>query len=308
MLGAKHTHAEIARLLGKSRSSISREIKRNTNAAGIYYELHAQNMMLRRRAAAKAPARIIENGRDVEAYVERLLRRHLSPEQIAGYMRRSGYFRPVSFKTIYAWVHRAWQQRKALLRFKGRPRVPYGATKRSWQPQKRHISERPLVVTKRRRVGDWEADLVHGTRDNSRHCLLTLNDRASGFCIIRKISAIDGYTVASAMIEALRGLPVHTITCDNGFEFARHKTLERRLRCKMYFTDPNSPQQRGSNENLNELVREFFPKGQSLAHVTEARAVEVAAQLNGRPRKRFGYESPRHVFTTMVGKSPHFVR
>lgn len=308
MLVAKRTHAEIAKFVGKHRSAVSREIKRNTNAAGIYYEVHAEGAMLRRRQAAKAPARIIENDLQMEAYVERLLRTHLSREQIAGYMRRSGYARPVCFKTVYAWVHRAWQERRGLLRFKGRSRVKYGDKKRSWQPHKRHISERPPIVRRRRRVGDWEADLVHGTKDDSRHCILTLNDRASGFSIGVKVSAIDGFTVGSAIIAALRGLPVHTLTCDNGFEFARHKTIERRLHCKVYFTDPSSPQQRGSNENLNGLLREFFPKGQSLAHVTQVQVTEAMTLLNRRPRKRFGYESPRHVFTSMLGRSPYFTR
>jgi len=149
---------------------------------------------------------------------------------------------------------------------------------------------------------------VHGTQDDSRHCLLTLNDRASGFCIIRKLASINSYAVSETMIEALRALPVHTITCDNGSEFARHKTVERRLRCHVYFADPNSPQQRGSNENLNGLIREFFPKGKSLAHVNRQQAIEVAIQLNRRPRKRLGYDCPRNVFAELAGKSHYLVR
>jgi transposase, IS30 family len=151
----------------------------------------------------------------MEAHVEELLRAGLSPEQIAGYIERTGNLRKVCHKTIYSWVHRKWQSRKAFLRFKGKPRVPYGDKKRVWQPHKRHISERPLIVEKRRRVGDWEADLVHGTQDDSRHCLLTLNDRASGFCIIWKIQTLYPLAVAHIMAIALRGLPVKTITCDN---------------------------------------------------------------------------------------------
>ena len=99
-----------------------------------------------------------------------------------------------------------------------------------------------------------------------------------------------------------------TITCDNGFEFGRHKLIERKLRCKVYFTDPNSPQQRGSNENLNGLLRQFFPKGRSLAHTTQMHATEAATRLNGRPRKRYGYEAPRRLFAAKTGKSPYWVR
>jgi IS30 family transposase len=308
MLTQKHRVREIANLLGKHRSTIFRELKRNKNAGGLYYEPHAQSLLRKRRLDARARFRIIENDLQLEGYVEQLLKFGLSPEQVAGYMRRSVHERALSYRTVYRWVHRGWQSRKPLLRFRGKPRAPYGSRKNAWDPHKRHISERPLIVRKRERVGDWEADLVHGTQDDSRHCLLTLNDRATGFCIIRKITALDSNSVASVITSALLDLPVRTITCDNGFEFGRHKRLERALKCRVYFTDVNSPQQRGSNENLNGLVRQFFPKGRSMAHVTQLHATEAAIRLNGRPRKRFGYEAPRRLFATQTGRSPYFVR
>ena len=100
---------------------------------------------------------------------------------------------------------------------------------------------------------------------------------------------------------ALRNRPVHTITFDNGFEFGQHKTMEKLLGCKVYFTDVNGPEQRGTNENFNGLLREFFPKGKSLAHVTQAEVDRVADILNRRPRKRLGFECPRDVFAAMTG-------
>jgi IS30 family transposase len=292
--------AEIARVLGKHRSTIIREIKRNTNAAGIYYEVHAQGAMLKRRKAAKQPYLIIDNDPQLEINIEKLLKNSLSPEQIAGYTKRVGHIRSLCHQTIYDWVHRKWQSRKAYLRFKGKPRVKYGARKDFWQPHKRHISERPLVVEKRRRAGDWEGDLVHGTKDDSRHAFLTLVDRASGYGIIWKIRTLFPNVIARHVEIALKGFPVHTITFDNGFEFGHHRTIERRLKCKVYFTDTHSPHQRGANENFNGLVREFFPKGTSLAH--------VATILNRRPRKRLGYECPRNVFAAMRGIKPYVTR
>jgi IS30 family transposase len=104
------------------------------------------------------------------------------------------------------------------------------------------------------------------------------------------------------MVQSLEGLPVKTITCDNGREFGRHLRIERSLGCRVYFTDVNSPQQRGSNENLNGLLRQYYPKGRSLKHVTQAQLKEVARRLNGRPRKRYGYASPRQLFAAMSGK------
>jgi IS30 family transposase len=304
MLKQKCSHQEIARVLGKSRTSVWREIRRNTDAGCLfYYERHADAKMRRRRKAAKAKALIIENDLGMQDYIEDFLKKHFSPEQIVGWMRRSGYSRKVCQRTIYRWVHRDWQARKRLLRFKGRPRVPYGDRKNFWQPHKRHISERPPVVARKRRVGDWEADLVHGSKDDSRHCLLTINDRATGYVVIRKVQTLHPLPMAHIIKAALKGLPVHTITVDNGFEFGHHKTLEKLLKCKVYFTDTNSPQQRGANENLNGLVREYCPKGKSLAHVNQLAATLIATSLNRRPRKRLGFHSPLRVFA-MLSKLP----
>jgi len=308
MMVQKKTVPEIAKLLGKHRTSIWREVKRNTNAAGIYYEIHAQGLLRRRRIQSRENFRLLENDPMLEAYVERMLKFGLSPEQIDGFMHKSSYRRPISYRTVYRWVHRRWQSRKSFLRFSGKPRAAYGSKKDSWDPNKRHISSRPQIVEKRERVGDWEADLVHGTQDDSRHSILSLVDRATGFCILRKLTALDSITVSRNMVAALQDLPVKTITCDNGFEFGRHKRLEASLRCRVYFTDVNSPEQRGSNENLNGLLRQFFPKGQSLAHVTELQVADVAARRNGRPRKRFNFDSPRYLFAAKAGKSPYFSR
>lgn len=308
MLAQDWGMAAIARVVGKHRTSLWRELRRNANAGGQYYEVHAEAIRQRRRTKAREKFLRVENDEVLERYVERLLKYGLSPEQIAGYMRRSHHRTPISCRTIYRWVHRRWQSRKALLRFAGKPRTPYGTGKHPWDENKRHISERPKVVEKRERVGDWEADLVHGTQDDSQHCLLTLNDRATGFCIIRKITAIDSVSVAAVIIAALDKLPVITLTCDNGFEFGRHQRLERALGCKVYFTDTRSPEQRGSNKNLNGLIRQFFPKGKSLIHVTQVQATEVATRLNGRPRKRFDYVAPRQLFAEKTGLSPYFAR
>jgi IS30 family transposase len=300
--------ALIARTLQKHPSTVSRELRRNRNVDGMYYEVHADGKAVKRRKESKTDARIIDNDLQLQAYVERLLKFGLSPEQIAGYMRRHAHARPVSYRAVYRWVHREWQARKQLLRYRGKPRVPYGTKKDSWDPNKRHISERPRIVDLRERVGDWEADLVHGTQDDSRHCILTLNDRATGFGIGRKITALNSESVAYVIVDALRGVPVETITCDNGSEFGRHQLIEKKLRCKVYFTDPNSPQQRGSNENLNGLLRQYFPKSRSMINVTQAQVTEIMTRLNGRPRKRYDYEAPRQLFAQKTGLSPYFTR
>lgn len=304
MLSQDCSHREIARVLGKSRTTVWREIKRNTLDGSLYYyERHAHARARERRKAAKAPSRVIENDLGMQDYIGDLFAKHFSPEQIVGWMRRSEYshYRSVCERTIYNWIGRDWQKRKKFLRFKGRPRVPYGARRNMWQPHKRHISERPAAVARRRRVGDWEADLVHGTQDDSRHCLLTINDRCTNYLIVWKIQTLMPASVAQIIAIALRGLPVHTITVDNGIEFGHHQTVEKLLKCKMYFTDTKSPQQRGANENINGLIREYCPKGKSLRHVTQLDASLIALSLNRRPRKRLGFHTPARVFAMLSG-------
>jgi IS30 family transposase len=306
MLTKKARVRQIANLLGKSRSTIFREIRRNRNAAGLYMDSHAQAALARRRLNARAKFRKIENDILLEKQAKGLLEYGLSPDQVAGRLRRDRQKHVVGRSTVYRWIRRDWQDRKPLLRFRGKVRAPYGSKRDAWDPEKRHISTRPALVEKRERVGDWEADLVHGTQDDSQHCILTLNDRATGLCTLKKLTSLNSDACASVMIRALEKLPVKTITCDNGWEFGRHKRIEKALGCRVYFTDVNSPQQRGSNENLNGLLRQFFPKGRSLRHVTQAQLTEVARKLNGRPRKRYEYQSPRQLFAAMTGGSRLF--
>jgi IS30 family transposase len=304
MLKQNCSHGEIARVIGKSRATVWREIRRNKDAGVLhYFEVHAHARAKQRRKDAKAKSLIIENDLGMQDYVEDLFKKRFSPEQIVGWMRRSVYsrFRTVCQRTIYRWIHRDWQARKKLLRHKGKPRVPYGARKNFWQPHKRHISERPPAVARKRRVGDWEADLVHGTQDDSRHCLLTIVDRLTNYVVIWKVQTLHPAAMAQIIAIALRGLPVHTITVDNGIEFGHHRTIEKLLKCKVYFTDTNSPQQRGANENMNGLIREWFPKGKSLKHATQLDAALAAMSLNRRPRKRLGFRTPARVFAMLSG-------
>jgi len=299
--------ADIARAVGKTPKTIYREIYRNSHPYwGWYHEKDAQRRVRDRRINARKWARRIDNDSVLEARVLQHLSKGLSPEQIAGYMKESGDVWGVSFKTIYRWIRREWQSRKHLLRYKGKSRTPYGTGRFTVRKNKKHISERPAIVEKRRRAGDWEADLVHGVRDDSMHCILTLNDRASGHNRMWKIeTGVQSLPVCEAIVHLLQHFPVHTITCDNGTEFSAFEMIEERLGCSVYFSDPSKPQQRGSNENLNGLVRDYFPKGMSLEQVTNEDVQRVSKLLNWRPRKRFGYMCPAVVFSKMTGISLH---
>lgn len=172
ILTQKRRVREISWVLGKHRSTVFKEIRRNTNALGLYDPNHAQGFLRKRRPAARSKLRIIENDLQLEMTIENLLKQGPSPEQIVGYMERSHRIRRVCHKTVYDWIHRKWQSRKAYLRHRGRPRFAYGERKSAWEKDKRHISTRPAIVEKRCRVGDWEGDLVHGNMDDSRHSIL----------------------------------------------------------------------------------------------------------------------------------------
>jgi len=308
LLSQRFSVRKIATVLEKHRSTVFREIRRNTNARGVYDPHHAQAFLEDRRLTARAKFRKIENDPQFEMNLIEHLKQDHSPEQIVGRKKLLGILFPVCVKTIYAWAHRGWQQRKLLLRHQGRHRFAYGERKKAWEPGRRHITERPEKVEKRHRAGDWEGDLVHGTQDDSRHALLTLVDRASGANVFRKVQTLKPHVMAQIVGIALRNRPVHTITFDNGIEFAHHKTIEKLLHCKVYFTDVRSPQQRGSNENLNGLVRQYYPKGQSLRHVTQEQVDERSDRLNSRPRKRLGFRTPREVFAELAGVSKYTLR
>ena len=156
------------------------------------------------------------------------------------------------------------------------------------------LSARPHAANHRRRLGDWEGDTVAGK--TGRACLVTLVDRKSRFATGGKADKKNACEVNRVMIRALQGLPVKTITPDRGKEFARHAEVTSALQAPFYFPEPHQPWQRGTNENTNGLLREYFPKGQDLTDISEDHIQEVFDELNKRPRKCLGYRTPYEVF------------
>jgi IS30 family transposase len=162
---------------------------------------------------------------------------------------------------------------------------------------KRHISERAAIVDQRGRLSDWEIDTVMGS--GSRHCLLTLVERKSGYALIRKLKARTMAEATAAAADVIRRMRhrFQTITFDNGTEFHDYESLERRFGVTCYFATPYHSWERGSNENLNGLIRQYLPKGRCLRHVSQNDCDEIAKALNSRPRKRHGFKTPKTVFT-----------
>jgi IS30 family transposase len=284
------TRKEIARRLGRHPSTIGREIARN-GGDGEYRAAAAQWQAERRRR--ERPLRRKMDDPAINQAVRSGLAHHWSPEQIAGRMRRAGS-RRVSPQTIYAWIkhdpHRKhWE---SFLRRRGkRPRRRKNAVKQH------PIADRPEVVERRLRLGDFEGDTVLGSPGTGG--LATLVDRKSRFTILAKIRSKDADHVHEKIKSRLQQLDAarrRSITFDNGREFARCRRLEQHLGMELYFADPGCPFQRGTNENTNGLVRQFFPKGTDFRHISHSEARQVENLLNDRPRACLAFRTPAEVF------------
>ena len=290
---------ELAEELGRAPSTVSRELRRNATAHdGAYRGEKAQSYAeARRRRCRRGP----QFSQAVLGRVDRALRQRWSPEQIEGVFRSEGRRVP-SHETIYRRVREDKRAGGTLYRYmrimskKGRKRYRSPAT-RGVLLGKRHISERAAIVEQRVRIGDWEGDTVMGT--GSTDCLLTLVERKSGVTVIRKLKArnMEEATEAASSVIRRRRTQFQTITFDNGTEFHDYKELERRFGVTCYFATPYHSWERGSNENLNGLIRQYLPKGRCLRDITQADCNEIAKALNTRPRKRHGFKTPLEIFT-----------
>jgi IS30 family transposase len=290
-----HTQRQIAQALGRSPSTISRELRRNQEGHGYAAEEAQRITDKRRRAARKAHKRLPE----LITWVEGRLREDWSPEQIAGLARAVGY--PlVSHEWIYRHIERdkaaGGELYKHLRHRRKRYRKRYGSQERRGRIIDRvGIEVRPAVVDERTRLGDWEGDTVRG---KGRSALVTLVERKSLQVVIQKVERATAEQTAAAITKRLGAVAeqVATITFDNGKEFAYHKQIAEALGCEVYFARPYHSWERGTNENMNGLIRQYFPKGTDFDQVTDEEIAAVERKLNMRPRKRLGYRAPIEVF------------
>ncbi len=302
MRRAGKRQTQIARRLGRHESTISRELRRNRSRNG-YWAVAAQQKAQRRRSERPWTAKM--DRREVRRYVAERLRWRWSPDEIAGRSRRdfpSDRRRQVSAPTIYAWIRaeqargRKWQR---YLRRLGRKRPE--PEKRGRLPNRVSIEGRPAVVDRRARFGDWEGDTIVGA--HRRGGAVTLVERKSGYLLLGKVPNLQAATVRQAAAKQYATTPAtlrKTLTLDNGKEFAEHEELQAEAALRIYFAKPYSAWQRGTNENTNGLVRQFFPKGTDLAKIPEHRFTKVQQLLNDRPRKRLGYRTPNEVLASRL--------
>jgi transposase, IS30 family len=290
------SNAAIARLMGRHRSTIAREIKRNSSRYdGAYRHSRAQEQANGRRSRSRRNSRF---DRADWKLVIRLLREGFSPDQISGRLRIEGTLE-ISYESIYRFIRRDKKRGGSLFRSlrqpsKWRKRHP-GTEKRGRLADKRHISERPAAVELREEIGHWEMDTVVSPAD--RHCIVTLVERASGCVLLGKLSSRSVAATNRRVIQLVRshqGL-FKTITVDNGTEFHGYREIEQATGITFYFATPYHSWERGTNENTNGLIRQYIPKRTSMKHLSQARCAAIAAVLNHRPRKRYGYLSPIEV-------------
>lgn len=299
-LEAGFTQEQIAGKLNRDKGTISREIARNSDPDGHYDARRAHARSKRRRY--KSPKKL-ETDPKLQQYVIDRLIAHDSPEEISGRLKRKRKKKVIHFDTIYWWIY---QERRDLIIFlrqgkKQRWRRRHGTRLREKQRElakKRWIHERPESIEKRRRIGDWEGDTVLGSEKTER--IATYVDRKSGYLIARRTTAkAQDFRIQTKI--AFKKIPKKkrlSCTYDNGSEMAEHEIIERDTNMSIYFAHPYSSWERGTNENTNGLLREFFPKKMAFATITQRELDVAVTNLNNRPRKRLGYRTPSEVFYT----------
>lgn len=297
MHAAGHSQAQIAKALGRHASTISHELRRN-GVKGLYCAVDAQRCAEKRRRAGRAKIRKMNQPENLE-YVKERLRQCWSPDQIAGRSHLDFPDQPrrkLSHTTIYKWIHdddhcRRWQK---LLRCHKRKRCRTPSAQRVG----RALEKRPAVINERQRFGDWEGDTIIGSGPHG-GVLVSLVERKSRYLILLPLPNRTSDRVERSIRGRLQQLPAHmrrSITFDNGSEFAAFPALENALGLDVYFTDPHSPWQRGTNEYHNRLVRQFAPKGTILRELSSYKVAKYERLLNNRPRKQLNYRTPREVF------------
>lgn len=295
------TQPEIARELNKNQSSISRELTRNRQPDGSSYHAGwAKAKTIKRREAANQKLRRIDNDPWLKRYIVRKLKHYWSPEQTAGRVRKDhGVI--VCHETIYQFIYHKRSDLKKYLRCqKGKYRRRYGTKIREKQREeakKTRIDKRPDIINQRARIGDWEGDTMVGQKDTG--VLATHVERSSGYCLIDWLPRATAELFKDQTVTRFKRVVKnkrYSITYDNGSENEQHERIKKELGVRIYFAYPYHSWERGTNENTNGLIRQFFPKKSSFDHITEPDTRRVERLLNTRPRKRLGYLTPQEVF------------
>lgn len=303
-LAKNYSEAKIAEELHRSKSTISREIRRNSTEEG-YQPITAQKKYEQRRQSCR-PKKKLENNELFILVKDRFLNHQWSPEQIAGRLKYEHGENVISYNTIYRAIYEGMFNEPNLshgnrgairkLRHRGKSRHTKSYSEKRGKIRISHdISQRPQAANSRSEVGHWEADTVAGKRNKS--CLVTLVDRKTRFLLGGKAAFKKADDVKDVIITALKEHPHKTITPDRGKEFARHDDVTQNLdQVQFYFPKPHHPWERGTNENTNGLLREYIPKGFDIDNLSNSDVLLIYDELNKRPRKCLGFKTPFEVY------------
>lgn len=290
-LEAEKTYSQIGTEIGRNKSTISREVRRCKPGKYRAKQAHEQAMK-RRYNAAKATKK---HGWLYETTC-RMLAIPMTPEAVANRLVLETEEKLISHESIYRWVYEDWRNGGALHKHLVRAYKPYRKRygvydRRGRIPGRKMIDERPDVVEQRSRLGDWEGDTVHGHGGN----VVTVVDRASRYFDARKVKRRTRAEVTEKMVSMLKAQPSHTLTLDNGVEFHGHREIAEKAKVDVFFAEPYSSWQRGSNENANGVLRRFLPKGSDFSRLTPQRLRKIVAWMNNRPLKCLGWRTPFEV-------------
>jgi IS30 family transposase len=296
----KCTHKEIAKKIGVSKSTISRELKRNT-INGLYCHKRAEELSIERKKMANANKNKISSDVLNEA-INCLIKYQWSPVQISGKLKRDKNLN-ISHETIYKYI---WKNREndgdwyKNLRHRGKKYIKKNSSK-SKIKNRVELSKRPEIVKTKTRFGDWELDTVIGKR-NQKEVLLTLVERKTKFTLVRRIETRRSEIVSSTIIDIFKNQVVETMTSDNGLEFAKHEEISKKLNSLFFFAPPYSAYERGLNEHTNGLIRQYIPKSTPIKYYSHEKIAEIQELINNRPRKILNFKTPKEAYLEEMEK------
>ena len=296
-------YTQIANNIGVHKSTISREIKRNSDNKNSY---HPDSASIETFVRHKNKPKFIKINKTCEKWIRKLLKLDWTPEQIAGRLKEQRLF-DITHESIYQYIYKNKANGGRLYLHLARKMKRY--QKRDTKYNSRGlivnrvpISKRPKIVNQKIRIGDWEVDTIIGKYHQG--AIVTIVDRKSKFTLMRKLPTKEAIGVSNAIIELLYPVKqfTHTITSDNGKEFSLHENISKSLDTKFYFCDPYSSWQRGLNENTNGLIRRYIPKKTEFIDISNEEILMIQNSLNHRPRKALGFKTPFEVFMNEVSR------
>ena len=299
-LKCKKSKTFIAKALGVHKSTIGREIIRNSTKTGKYNPKFAQELSIERKERFGRKRKFTI---EIKSFVvEKIETEQWSPKQIVGYCSKN-HLPMVSHERIYQYVRydkkvggKLYQNMRHKLKHRKRPVGKFIPIK-----NRVSIDERPEIINKKERFGDWEIDTIIG--DNQKGAIVTITERTTNFFLMKKLSkGKDAHALAAVVILMLMPYKayVHSITTDNGTEFAEHEQIAKKLGTKIYFTHPYSSWEKGLIEYTNKLIRQYIPKKSNFNNYNDLNIMKIQKKINARPREKLKFENPKNIFYNFV--------